>query len=145
MMNGAYEDVRNLSHNLLPKELAERGLVGAIEKLVNELNSVNKIKVEFSSKGNFENMKDSISFELYSICLELVNNAFKYSNATKISINLLVEDGKVLFNLQDNGIGLENIKEGMGITNIRKRVENINGNLQITSHAYIGSEFSITV
>ncbi len=145
MMNGAYEDVRNLSHNMLPKELAEKGLIGAIEKLVNDLNAVNKIKIEFVSKGDFEEMKESMSFELYSICLELVNNAFKYSNATKMKIHLSIEGGKILFNLKDNGVGLENTEEGMGMTNIRKRVENIQGNLHINSQTNIGSEFIITV
>lgn len=145
MMNGAYEDVRNLSHNLLPRELEEKGIVGAIEKLVKELSSLNKIKIEFIYRGNFEKIKESISFELYSICLELVNNAFKYSNATQITINLTEENNKIAFSIHDNGIGLENTKEGMGLSNIRKRVENVNGDLQIISQSNIGSEFKILV
>jgi signal transduction histidine kinase len=143
-MNSAYEDVRNLSHNLLPKELAERGLVGAIQKLKDDLNSLNKIKVIFIHKGVFENLKDSIAFELYSICLELVNNAFKYSNANQININLCEQNNKILFNIEDDGIGLEKIKEGMGLTNIRKRVESVNGDLQVIKYRK-GCEFKITL
>ena len=144
MMNSAYEDVRNLSHNLLPKELSERGLIGAIQKLKADLNSLNKIEVIFIHEGNFENLKDSIAFELYTICLELVNNAFKYSNANQINIHLCKQNNKILFNIEDDGIGLEKIKEGMGLNNIRKRVEYVSGDLQVIKYKK-GCEFKITL
>jgi signal transduction histidine kinase len=143
MMSDAYEDIRNLSHNLIPKELKEKGLIGAICKLTNDLNSLEKVNIKFNYQENITPINDSISLELYSIILELVNNALKYSQASQITLNFSSNPSLIIFTIKDNGIGLNNSPEGMGIANIRKRVGAMNAKLEINNQANRGSEFRV--
>ena len=129
MMGNAYNDVRNISHNLLPAEFEEKGLIGALEKMIKDINQSEKIQIKFNNDIGIKNIGKKLALEIYSICLELFNNILKHSNATQASISISLKNSIVKIIINDNGIGINNstLKNGMGIKNINKRIESING------------------
>ncbi len=133
MMNNTYNEVRNISHNLMPEEFNNEGLVGAINKLVNQLNFSEKITFELFIE-NFEPLDKKIEFEIYCIILELVNNIIKHSGASKAGIKLY-KDAENYFNFSvfDNGNGIDISKQsdGVGMENIKNRLASINGNFAL--------------
>jgi signal transduction histidine kinase len=147
MMNGAYEDVRNLSHNLLPKELAERGLVGAIQKLADGINGDNKLKVNVIKKGLFLNIDKKKSFELYSVCMEIMTNIMKHSKATTVDFLFVENNSQLNLTVYDNGIGLlgNHTQEGMGLQNLYERIESIGGQLKIDKNEQWSTIINIKV
>ena len=72
---------------------------------------------------------------IYRTIQEAVNNAIKYANATVISINAKKVKTKTIITIQDNGSGfdIETTESGNGLQNMKKRIEEIGGNLDITS------------
>jgi signal transduction histidine kinase len=76
MVNEAVQQVRSLSHNLLPDELEEKGLVNSLERLVTKLNYTQKTHFDLRISGLDERLDKNVEFNLYAICLELCNNRY---------------------------------------------------------------------
>ncbi|RXG27366.1 tetratricopeptide repeat-containing sensor histidine kinase [Leeuwenhoekiella marinoflava] len=106
--------------------------------------------------GRAQNSKDSIQFNfeyenagipefvftsvegvtIYRIIQEAVNNAVKYAGAKKIAISLLTgqkSSFKVEITDDGNGFDLNNYDSGFGISNMKKRANDINALLEIKS------------
>lgn len=81
-----YQELRLLSHNLQPEKLEKYGLKNTFEKLQEKITTNHKIKFSLSI-DNLETLSKVKAFNLYMICLELVNNTLKYANATEIMLS----------------------------------------------------------
>ena len=128
MIATAYEEVRLLSHNLLPEELEKQGLVTALQIFVRKLNKNTKTHFELQIPKDFQRLGKKIEFELYSISLELVNNILKHSHATEASIVFEQKSKYLYLKISDNGRGIfENNSDGKGLKNVQARVESLNG------------------
>lgn len=101
----------------------------AIEKSVN-------VSYEFSS---LEGMN------IYRIIQEAVNNAIKYANASQIKILLHQENNKMIFTINDNGIGFSEteIELGNGLNNMKKRALELKAELKIEAEKGKGTMVSI--
>lgn len=144
MMNNAYTDVRNISHNLLPIEFEKEGLVGGLNKIISGLNESGRIHFQLRESGNLKEMDPKMAFELYSISLEIINNILKHSGATAGIIDLSTGNNFITLKIKDNGIGLhKNHLVGRGLVQIKERVKSINGKLEIFNHQ--GLKFEITI
>ena len=131
MTNEAHQRVRFLSHNLLPEDLEKDGLSVSLEKLMEKLNRSDK--TIFSSQITLdERLEKQTEFELYSICLELINNIIKHADATEARIKLYHQDAHIYLEIFDNGQGIrEYSQEGKGLKNIQERVSSLKGTWQI--------------
>lgn len=124
----AYNDVRLLSHNLLPEEFEKQGLVPALQSFVRKISKNSKIAFDLQIAEDFGRVEHKIEFELYSICLELVNNIVKHSKATEAKIVLARTEKLISLTVSDNGIGtFNNESDGKGMKNVKARVESLNG------------------
>lgn len=130
----AYTDVRLLSHNLLPDELAKQGLPTALQLLVTKLNRNKAIHFSLDLPTNPIRYDLQTEFELYSICLELCTNILKHAQATQAQIVLATQKNRIHLTVSDNGLGLsEDKSEGRGLQNIRARAEGLGGNWTLES------------
>ena len=131
MMNDAYSEVRLISHNLLPDEFEKKGLKSALEKLVYDLNFSNKFRLDLTFKQPKSPLGQQIEIELYSICLELVNNIIKHSRGTEGEICIFSTATHVVLNVKDNGKLSFGLKEGFGLKNIKARVSKLEGQIDV--------------
>jgi signal transduction histidine kinase len=131
MMNDAYSEVRLISHNLLPDEFEKKGLKSALEKLVYDLNFSNKFRLDLIFKQPKSPLGQQIEIELYSICLELVNNIIKHSGGTEGEIVIFSTANHVVLNVKDNGKPSSELKEGFGLKNIKARVSKLEGQIDV--------------
>src|SRR5436190_3732279 len=90
-------------------------------------------------------LKESLSMErrkdLFLIFKEAVNNALKYSEATKIIVLLGKENHQIKLSVKDNGIGFHagNATSSNGLKNMKVRAKNLNGVLNIHSSPGAGT------
>lgn len=147
MMGDAYAEVRLISHNLLPAELESKGLIGALEKLVDDVNLHDKLQIHLYIEDPAIRIEKKVQFELYSICLELVNNIQKHAEATIANIGLSRQNGHISLEIADNGKGMDtdSLRKGMGMKNIQNRINIISGDLEIVSKPNEGSIFRIKI
>ena len=145
-VNQAYSDVRLLAHNLLPDELAKQGLAVALQTLVDKLNRNTTLRFGLTGAKTLSRFDAKTEFELYSICLELLNNTLKHANATEGMIELAQENGNLLLTISDNGLGLgQPGKEGQGLQNVAARVQSLGGTWTVESVNEKGVTHRITV
>lgn len=146
MIGNAYEEVRHISHNLLPVEFDTRGLIGAVQKLCDDLNQIERLSINFRTEGDFESIDNKITLELYSIILELVNNILKHSGANKGEIILINNNEVLQLEIKDNGSGFQLEKDliGFGLKNIENRLSSLQGELMV-ENLEIGTKISIVI
>ncbi|WP_428654001.1 tetratricopeptide repeat-containing sensor histidine kinase [Runella sp.] len=147
MANDVYADVRLISHNMLPAELETHGLVSALQKLVEKLNVNTKTEFHLIANANQTRPSSQVEHELYSIALELVNNVLKHAQATEVWISLSQTEAQLMLTVSDNGVGMptEMQNEGMGMRNLKSRVETLKGEMKIESAVNQGTKISIEV
>ncbi|MEZ4900890.1 MAG: sensor histidine kinase [Spirosomataceae bacterium] len=147
MANDVYADVRLISHNMLPAELETHGLIVALQKLVDKLNINTKTSFHFVGGESQSRPPSSIEHQLYNIALELVNNVLKHAQASEVWISLSQTDHQMTLTVSDNGVGMpsEVQSEGIGMRNLRNRVEGLSGELKIESRPSEGTKVSIEI
>ena len=129
-------EIRHLSKSLTPPTLAMNGLVASIEDMISSIEQARNITIDFDFDGFDEGLlSSSKQLMTYRIIQEQLNNVLKHSKADRVSIRLGQDNGIVHLVINDNGVGFDaqQIKQGLGLNNIRNRLEVVNGNMQIES------------
>jgi signal transduction histidine kinase len=80
-------------------------------------------------------LSKDLQLNLYRIAQEQLRNIIRHSKATTIEIKLYVENDFLKMEISDNGIGFDEskMKKGIGLANIKRRIELFNGEMQIIS------------
>jgi len=79
---------------------------------------------------------------------EAVHNIVKHAGASEICIQCQLADSRLRININDNGKGFSlagNSKPGNGLTNMRKRIDDINGKITIRSIPSSGTTIGFEV
>lgn len=142
----ATDEIRKLSHRLASVSLQHFGLETAVKDLIQTVTANNSIKFDFSL-SLVDELEYQTSLNLYRILQELVNNTLKYAKASRINLQIHTINSEYLsFIYEDNGTGFDvsNSTKGMGLLNIRSRIESMNGDLTIDS-THRGSSFIIEI
>lgn len=140
------DDVRSISHDLLPHDFINDGLFFSLQNRVDELNYNGKIKFQLVIEGDEAMADHTTAMIIYRIVNELITNIIKHSDASEASVQLALLDTYIQIIIEDNGIGMNNVtnKSGIGLRNIAKRVEFLNGEIHIDSSKK-GSTFIIVI
>ena len=136
LLDTAVEEVRTISRNLQPGSLHDLGLISAIRDLINRFEGENYPDIDFQHYEMPVKMDKMISLSVYRIIQELVTNSLKHAHATEVLIQLNMEDDELVIQYEDDGIGFDqsNLKrKGMGLENIKSRVNYMHGNLTMES------------
>ncbi|RLD56831.1 MAG: hypothetical protein DRJ05_10690 [Bacteroidetes bacterium] len=146
-LDEATDEVRNISHQMMPKVLSTNGLVYAIEDMLEKTFKYSSIKYQFEHFGTEGRFKEKIELSLYRICQELVNNVIKHSGANFISVQLFKSKKHLILMLEDNGKGMnsDNNKPGIGFLNIASRIDTINGEVNYEPGPETGTVATIRV
>ena len=148
-LDDTYEQVRNLSHNLLPKKIRENDFVFLIKEYINTVEEASEItfNVSFFDEFKINALNKILQNELFSVFQELTTNTLKYAKATTIDIQLDLLNECLFFVYEDDGIGFDLSKTtlGIGLTNIKNRVDNYNGILHIDSQPNRGTNINIEI
>lgn len=87
-----------------------------------------------------------VGLNLYRICQEIINNAFKYSKASELKIKISAND-KTTIEITDNGIGFDinNSSNGFGLKNIKDRASEIGASVHIEANKNQGTSYTLVV
>ncbi len=146
MLENAGAEVRSISHQMLPKELEQFGLVPAVEGMLS-LNLENApLKYQFEHSGFTERIGNQIELAMFRILQELISNVIKHSKANLLTVQLVKLKSHVVLNVTDNGIGFDvecQEKNGIGLLNIASRIDAIKGHLHYESEPGKGTSVTI--
>ncbi len=149
LIDEAVNEVRTISHNMMPATLMEYGLVSAIASFTGTINESKALLVHFNYKGMDNRLEESKEIALYRVVQEILNNIIKYAKADKINIVLNRINNKVHLLISDNGKGFDvatiHQSKGIGWRNVFSRVSMINGEINIVSAEGKGTDITINV
>lgn len=146
-INSAIEELRKLSHELAPASFDNSTLKDAFENLFQSFNLNNRFKIKFSFDEKCNTVSDNIQINLYRILQEQMKNIVKYADANKIEISLILSGGIIAMRISDNGKGfnVKTAKNGIGLSNIKKRAESLSGKFKLNSAQGKGCEILIEI
>ena len=149
ILEQAHDQVRDLSHELMPSLLAQFGLFHALIDLC-EKNSNSILDFKFTcSVDQHTRYDEDFEMKIYFIIMELLNNIIKHSDAQEAKLTLKESNNSLLIHIIDNGKGFDSKKfhtlEGFGINQIKARLSNLNGTIDINSKINLGTAIKISV
>lgn len=120
-------------------------------RIFNFIEKAKSAKSEIQYKITIDEQVKQLKFSslegvnLYRTLQEAINNAIKYSECTELNVQVTRQDSILMIQIFDNGIGfdIETIDFGNGLYNMKKRIEDIGGEIQIDSLVHKGTCISI--
>ncbi len=106
LIDNSVESVRRTASLLRPRLLDDFGLVAAIEWQTGEFQRRTGIQC-VTRLAEEVDLDQATSTALYRLLQETLTNVARHAKATKVHVGLQIEGGKVLLDVQDNGIGFD--------------------------------------
>jgi two-component system sensor histidine kinase UhpB len=126
--------------------LEEMGLGPSVKWLAEELTEGTSIEVSADVQPLGGRLSESLELNVFRIAQEALTNAKRHSQATSIRLSLMLTDGKIRLQVEDNGAGFtmpgqdELVNEGkFGLVGIRERARLVGGTVHIQSVAGKGT------
>jgi signal transduction histidine kinase len=134
LINESITALKYTSNNLSPHILDNFGLASAVNSFTENINRLGKIEITFNNNVETTRFDSQIETNLYRIICELFQNTVKHANASKVSLLVHFNEGKIIVQYFDDGIGFDPedaIKmSGMGISNMKSRLKALNGDIE---------------
>jgi signal transduction histidine kinase len=129
------DDLRRISHALMPPDFEKIGLIDSIHELIRN-NSSDRIQFEFLERTQGVNLSSKDALNVYRILSETVQNILKHSGASKVMVQLIQNDEDLTLIVEDNGNGFDinSLPRGLGIENMHSRAKNLGGSLNFDSN-----------
>ena len=126
----ALEDLRDLARGIYPPLLADQGLAAALEAQARK--AAVPVTVEADHVGRYAQETEAA---VYFCALEALQNVAKYADAAHACVRLQHEDGRLTFEVTDDGRGFDPVAtpSGTGLQGMADRLDAIGGALEIRS------------
>lgn len=121
------ENIRIILKNMKPP--VEQMGINRLKLFIEEFSVKHSIQTPFVYHGNMERITPIQWKIIQENVTEALTNALKYSEATRISIDIQVLNTMIRAVVKDNGKGVEKIKKGLGIVGMEERTAAINGTI----------------
>jgi signal transduction histidine kinase len=137
-------DVRRLVYSMRLPLLDQFGLIGAISDFVRQQQE--RIPINLSLPEQLPPLNAAIEVAVYRIFQTALDNVIKHANATTCTIYLKSEHDNLILIIEDDGMGLpENVTEGVGITSMRERAEELSGTFHVVPRHPQGTRLQVAI
>ncbi|MEO6405405.1 MAG: PAS domain S-box protein [Ferruginibacter sp.] len=143
----AIDELRRLSHQLAPLVESGTSLNDKIAWLISSLKLTEKLSVAVHIDDFEKPLDDDTQLSLYRILQEQLGNILRYADASTVEINIRHLNHEIYLQVKDNGKGFDinKKKEGIGLQNIRRRAQMLNGKVEIITSTGKGCEVKLVI
>jgi two-component system NarL family sensor kinase len=140
-LGAAIVAVREVSHEMRPLELDQLGLDGALRQLTLEFAERSGLLVEFDAGTERLELSEEAAVALFRIAQEALANVVRHAQASQVRVRLSQRAGQVRLEVHDDGRGFDTAGvargslSGIGLRNMRERVEHLGGRFALSSVA----------
>lgn len=146
LLDNSIQELRRVAHNLMPEALIKFGLKDAISDFCSGFTN-NDVQLKYRFIGENKRLDQSLEIVIYRIIQELVNNALKHADAKLIVIQIIQDEKRLSFTVQDDGKGFDlntvDTNKCIGLNSIKSRVAAHNGNIDINTEPGKGTEIQV--
>ncbi|MCS3734919.1 tetratricopeptide repeat-containing sensor histidine kinase [Mucilaginibacter dorajii] len=148
MVDDGFKEVRTISHNMMPWALNETGLAQVVKQFLSNIET-DAMAINFFSKGFDAPFDDTTEIILYRVLQESVHNVMKHAYADRLDISLIKDEENISLTIEDNGKGFDatnpDIYKGMGLSNLKSRINFLKGKVELDSQVGKGTLVSVYV
>jgi signal transduction histidine kinase len=130
----ALEELRQLAQGIHPAVLTEHGLAPALKTLA----ARSSLPVELQRVPD-ERLPAPVEAAAYFVVSEALANVAKHARASAVSVSIVCEDGSLVVEIEDDGVGGAAPRKGSGLAGLSDRVHALDGGLTIGSEAGCGT------
>lgn len=153
MIDQLSDEVREISHNLMPDVLTRLGLEEALQGYLRRIRqSQQSPDIDFLCYGDVEHIDTSIKMNIYRVIQELIRNILKHAGATGCIIQINRHEENLSVVIEDNGKGFDIFEHrkkkrssGIGLQSVYSRIELLGGQIDIQSTLYTGTSVHIDI
>ncbi len=127
-LQSALEELRELARGIHPAVLSDRGLGTALETLANRA----PVPVELAELPE-ERLPEAVELAAYFVVAEALTNVAKYAGATHATVGIARDNGRLVVEVADDGVGGANPENGTGLRGLADRLAVLEGRLEIDS------------
>ncbi|WP_272148812.1 tetratricopeptide repeat-containing sensor histidine kinase [Tenacibaculum aiptasiae] len=143
------KEIREVSHRLSDNfDSSNINFTSIIEQLLKDKSIIGNFNYKFSFDENiaWKDINEVTKANVYRIIQEALQNIIKHAKAKNVTLVFSNENQNLIINLKDDGVGFnpKKGKKGIGMKNIKSRVEKLNGTVQFLSEVDKGTALLIT-
>ena len=127
-LEAALSELRELARGIHPAVLSDRGLDTALETLAHRAT----VPVELRKLPG-ERLPEAIELAAYFVVSEALTNVAKYAGASHASVEVERQNGRLVVEVVDDGVGGADPEKGTGLRGLADRLAVIEGRLEIDS------------
>ena len=148
LIDNAVLAVQRICSALRPNILDELGLIAAIEWQLSDFKERSGIncKLNIKDESNFKLDPDS-AIPIFRVFQETLTNVLRHSEATEFEVSILMKENTFVFNMKDNGIGLDENKlsspKSLGLLGMKERISELGGEISIKGKKEQGTSIDI--
>ncbi len=124
----AMEELRELTHGINPPLLAERGLAAALDELCRRAPLPARLDCSLTAR-----LPDQVETAAYFVASEALTNAAKHSHGNEVRVTARCDEGTLILEITDDGIGGAATVGGSGLRGLTDRVAALGGRLTVSS------------
>ncbi len=152
LLEQSLTDTQTLTFELCPPVVYESDFAAAIHWLADQFTHHHSIAIKVIDNADPKNLSEDFRNVLFQAIRESLSNVVKHANAQNVTISINSFDSKLRIEISDNGIGFDVVSSftkqkkegGFGLFNIRQRLKNLGGNVEISSSSGKGTTVLIT-
>ncbi|MCG1037486.1 tetratricopeptide repeat-containing sensor histidine kinase [Polaribacter sargassicola] len=146
-LENSNQDLRNISHQMMPRALKDLGIIPALNDLLEGSLGLSNIKYSLEHYNINDRLPQKIEVTIYRITQELINNIIKHSKADEVSVQVFDTNDAIILIVEDNGVGFSSNKsdKGIGLLNISNRLDLVNGNVNFEPSPKSGTLVTIKI
>jgi PAS domain S-box-containing protein len=130
----ALAELRELARGLHPAILTDRGLAVALDSLAARAPVPVAVRAALSQQ-----LPEAIEAAAYYVIAEALTNVAKYARASEAHIDIALDEGRVVIDVADDGVGGADFSTGGGLRGLGDRVEALGGRLDVHSRSGEGT------
>ena len=149
-LSNVIDEILNVSHELSANAIdADVGYIQLIDDLLRENSSTfgYTYKLESDTTTNWQVIPGEKKMNIYRILQESIQNINKYAKANNVLVAIESDEYFVRLSIRDDGIGYntQTKKDGIGIKNIKSRIQRLQGSVVFTSKTNKGTSIIIKI
>lgn len=142
-------DLRKISHDLNTDFVAGSGFVDILKEMIEKQTEAYQLEYEFEDTDdiNWDLVSNKTKINIYRMLQESLQNIYKHAKAERVKISFRLKKSVICFKIMDDGVGFDpkKSKTGIGLKNIKSRVEELNGTVEVQSVADQGTTIKVEI
>jgi len=146
-LDQSVQELRRIARDMMPESLLQFGLEAALKELCSGLQAPG-LQVEFQSYGISQSIIPAEQAAVYRIVQELLSNAIRHAGAGVVLVQCSQNEDIFFISVEDDGRGFRPADvhgNGIGLSNVRNRVDFLKGKMEIHSTPNEGTTINIEV